>query len=234
MSQVLQILAALAIAIILHELAHGVVAYWLGDETAKKAGRLTLNPIRHIDKTGSIIVPVLLAVGQLLAQGYVAFMYGWAKPVPVDPTCLRLGGYRNPRRLMALVAIAGPAMNFLLAFLGGMAMHLTFVLLSTLFTSFLTYFILINLVLGLFNLIPLPPMDGGRIAVGILPLPLALWLAKSEKIGIVAVLLVLFVLPLALRQFGIQFDPFQRAMEIVLPWANHLIMALTGNAVGNN
>ena len=234
MSQILLIIAALVIAITLHELAHGIVAYWLGDNTAKQARRLTLNPIRHIDRTGSIIVPVLLAVGQWLSLGHVAFMYGWAKPVPINPGRLNLGAYRNPRRLMALVAIAGPAMNFLLALLGGLAIHATFALSSPLFLSFLAYFIQINLILGLFNLIPLPPMDGGRIAVGILPLALALWLAKAEKIGILAVLLLLFILPLALQQLGIRFDPFGEALGIVLPWAEHVIFVLTGNAVGNN
>lgn len=224
----------MAIAIILHELAHGVVAYWLGDATARRAGRLTLNPVKHIDKTGSILLPAMLAVGQLLTLGKVVFMYGWAKPVPVNPLDLRLGNYRSPRRLMAVVAIAGPAMNFLLALLGGVAMHLAFALQSPLLAAFSGYFIQINLVLGLFNLIPLPPMDGGRIAVGLLPLQLAIWLAKAERIGIIAVLLVLFVLPLVLQQAGIQFDPVGGTLGLVLPWAAHIILVLTGNIVGNN
>lgn len=234
MSQVLLAIGALAIAIILHELAHGLVALWLGDNTAKSAGRLTLNPLSHIDRRGSIIVPLVLVVGQLLTLGRVAFIYGWAKPVPVNPMCLRWGGYKNPRRLMAVVAIAGPAMNFLLALLGGVVSHVAISMQSASLLAFLGYFIQINLLLGLFNLIPLPPLDGGRIAVGVLPLPLARALERAEKIGVVAVLLLLFVLPLGLQQFGIRFDPFNAAMNSILPWAEHIVLVLTGNNVGNN
>ncbi|MGE4482203.1 site-2 protease family protein [Acidocella sp.] len=232
MTHFLMILLALAIAIILHELAHGAVAYWLGDYTARWAGRLSLNPVKHIDKTGSIIVPLVLAVGQILTLGRIAFLYGWAKPVPVNPVNLRIGHYRDARRLMALVALAGPVMNFVLALVGGFAIHAAEALQSLPLLDFLIYFIQINLVLGLFNLIPLPPMDGGRIAVGLLPLPLAIRLAQAEKIGIVAVLLVLFVLPVALGEFGIRFDPFGEAMGLVLPAAERVVLNLTGNGLG--
>lgn len=230
------ILAILAfvIAIVLHELAHGAVAYWLGDQTAYRAGRLTLNPLKHIDKTGSIILPLVLAVGQILSLGHVAFMYGWAKPVPVNPAQLRVGAYKSARRLMAVVAIAGPLMNFLLAILAGLAVHVAIDMQSGSLLGFLGYFIQINLLLGLFNLIPLPPMDGGRIAVGLLPLPLAIGLARAERIGIVAVLLVLFILPLLLQQAGIRFDPFGNAVNLVLPWATRIVLVLTGNGVGSN
>lgn len=234
MQSVLFVIIALVIAIILHELAHGVVAYWLGDNTARRAGRLSLNPIKHIDRTGSIIVPLVLALGQLLTIGRVAFMYGWAKPVPVNPMNLCLLGYRSPRRLMALVAIAGPVMNFLLALVGGVAVHMAVTLQSASFLTFLAYFIQTNLLLGLFNLIPIPPMDGGRIAVGVLPLPVASRLAQAERIGIAAVFLVLFIVPLVLRQAGIYFDPFRDAITFVLPWAEHIVLLLTGNDVGNN
>lgn len=234
MQQILFVILALAIAIILHEVAHGMVAYWLGDYTAKRAGRLTLNPLKHIDRVGSIIVPLVLVVGQLATLGRVAFTYGWAKPVPINPMHLRLGPYRSPRRLMAVVALAGPVMNFLLALLGGVAVHAAVALQSMPFLTFLVAFIQINLLLGLFNLIPLPPMDGGRIAVGILPLRLAIRLARAEKIGILAVLLLLFILPLGLQQFGIRFDPFNAAVGVVLPWAEHIVLILTGNYVGNN
>lgn len=234
MLQILLSIIALAIAIILHELAHGLVALWLGDSTARSAGRLTLNPLRHIDRRGSILVPLILAVGQLLTVGHVAFMYGWAKPVPINPAYLHWNRYQNPRRLMAVVAAAGPIMNFMLALLGGLAAHVALAMQSASFLSFLGYFIQINLLLGLFNLIPLPPMDGGRIAVGVLPMPLAIMLARAEKIGIMAVLLVLFILPLALQQVGIRFDPFNAAVNFILPWAEHIVLVLTGNGVGNN
>jgi Zn-dependent protease len=232
MTHILLIIMALAIAIIMHELAHGVVAYWLGDHTARWAGRLTLNPAKHIDQTGTIVVPVVLALGQLLTLGRIAFLYGWAKPVPVNPVNLRIGHYRNARRLMAIVAVAGPAMNFCLALAGGIAVHAAVALHSAQLLTFLAYFIQINLVLGLFNLIPLPPMDGGRIAVGVLPLSLAIKLAQAEKIGIAAVLIVLFVLPLALEQVGVHFDPFREVMGLVLPAAERVVLTLTGNGVG--
>jgi len=145
-SDTLYIIAALVIAIVLHELAHGVVARAFGDKTAQAAGRLTLNPLKHVDRMGTIAVPALLAIGQLAAFGGVMFMYGWAKPVPVTPGALRLNGVPHPRQLMAVVAAAGPVANFLLAVLGGLLLY------TKLSPIFLTYFIAINLTLGIFNL----------------------------------------------------------------------------------
>jgi Zn-dependent protease len=216
------ILATL-IAIILHELAHGLAALALGDTTARQAGRLSLNPLKHVDKVGTIILPIFLAVSQLATIGRIAFMFGWAKPVPIDAMALNINGKHNPRRLMALVAIAGPAMNFVLAFVGALGLYTGFG------DAFWSYFIVVNLVLGIFNLIPLPPMDGGRIAVGLLPLPAARFLAGSEKFGIVLVLLVLFVLPTALDQFGVHFNPVGDALNAVLPWASDTVMHLAGH-----
>jgi Zn-dependent protease len=225
-AETLDIILALVIAVVLHELAHGAVAWLLGDRTAQRAGRLTLNPLKHVDLMGSIVVPLILAVSQLATIGRVAFMYGWAKPVPVQPMELRINGQRHPRELMAVVAAAGPLMNFALAVLGGLLMY------TGKAPVFLEYFILINLTLGIFNLLPLPPMDGGRIAVGVLPLAAARFLARSEKYGIVLVLLVLFVLPTALGQFGVRFDPLQETMGRVLPWAMQKIMQITGHGSG--
>jgi Zn-dependent protease len=225
-AETLDIILALVIAVVLHELAHGAVAWLLGDRTAQRAGRLTLNPLKHVDPMGSIVVPLILAVSQLATIGRVAFMYGWAKPVPVQPMELRINGQRHPRELMAVVAAAGPLMNFALAVLGGLLMY------TGKAPVFLEYFILINLTLGIFNLLPLPPMDGGRIAVGVLPLGAARFLARSEKYGIVLVLLVLFVLPTALGQFGVRFDPLQETMGRVLPWAMQKIMQITGHGSG--
>jgi Zn-dependent protease len=222
----LDIVLALVIAVVLHELAHGAVAWLLGDTTAQKAGRLTLNPLKHVDPMGSIAVPIILAASQFATIGHIDFMYGWAKPVPVNPMQLQVKGARHPRQLMAVVAVAGPLMNFALAVLGGLLLY------TGKATDFLSYFILINLTLGIFNLLPFPPMDGGRIAVGILPLPAARFLARSEKYGIVAVLLVLFVLPTVLGQYGIRFDPLQDAMGRVLPWAAQKILWITGHGSG--
>ncbi len=223
----LEVILALVISVVLHELAHGAVARLLGDTTAQQAGRLTLNPLKHIDPFGSILFPLILAVGQLTTLGHVAFMYGWAKPVPVNPMELRLRGARHPRQLMAVVAAAGPLMNFALAVLGG------FLLRTGQQADFLAYFIEINLVLGMFNLFPMPPMDGGRIAVGVLPLPAARWLAGFERQGIILVLLVIFVLPLVLAQFGLRFDPFQQAMDHLLPWAERIVLRISGAGHGN-
>ena len=217
---------ATIVAIILHELAHGLAALAMGDHTARNAGRLSLNPLKHIDRVGSVLLPVFLAVSQLLTIGRVAFMFGWAKPVPIDALALNVNGYHDPRRLMAIVAIAGPAMNFALAFIGALALYFPYG------DDFWSYFILVNLVLGLFNLIPLPPMDGGRIAVGLLPLPAARWLAGSEKFGIILVLLVLFVLPTALAQIGLHFNPVTDALNAVLPWAVNIVMHLAGHKDG--
>jgi Zn-dependent protease len=215
-------ICATLIAIILHELAHGLVARALGDPTAQNAGRLTLNPLKHIDNFGTVFLPLFLAVSQIATIGRIDFMFGWAKPVPVNPMALEINGQHNPRRLMALVAVAGPVMNFVLAFLGALALH------GGVLVDFLTYFILINLVLGLFNLLPMPPMDGGRIAVGLLPLPAARVLAKTERFGILLVLLVLFILPSALRQVGVHFDPFHDGLNAILPGAMNVVLHLAG------
>lgn len=223
----LEIILALVVSVVLHELAHGAVARLMGDTTAQRAGRLTLNPIKHIDLFGSILLPLMLALGQLSTLGHVSFMYGWAKPVPVNPMELQLNGERHPRQLMAVVAAAGPLTNFALAIVGGLLLY------GGRYLDFLFYFIDINLLLGLFNLFPMPPMDGGRIAVGVLPLPAARWLAGFEKRGIVLVLLVIFVVPLALEQVGIKFDPFQEAMGRLLPWAENIVLQITGHGGGN-
>jgi Zn-dependent protease len=227
MSGALLYLALLIPAMVMHEVAHGYVAHLLGDETAKNAGRLTLNPLKHIDRFGSVLLPLMLAAGQIATIGHVQFLYGWAKPVPVNPLNLRINGQPNPRRLMAIVAFAGPGMNFLLALAAGLALH------GGIGLDYLVFFIGINLIIGIFNLFPLPPMDGGRIAVGILPLPLARILARSERLGIFLVLGVLFILPVVMQQFGVSFDPFQDAMRFILPHAENVVFTLTGNHFGN-
>lgn len=224
------------LAITLHEAAHGYAALLLGDDTARRAGRLSLNPIRHIDRVGTIILPGALLLFQLLTIHRVAFMFGWAKPVPVDAR-----RFANPRRGMALVAAAGPAMNFFLAWVGALLMPAAqgpggdsldaldaAVATHPFIGLFLFYFILTNLVLGLFNLLPIPPLDGGRIAVGVLPLGLARRWAQVERAGIVIVLLVVFLLP-----HVINFDPVGEALETILPWAFRTVFWLAGHDVGD-
>ena len=221
------VLLLLIPAMVLHELSHGYVAHLLGDDTAKNQGRLTLNPLKHVDPFGSVALPLLLAVGQIATIGHVGFLYGWAKPIPVNTLNLQMNGRANSRRLMAIVAFAGPAMNFALALLAGLALH------GGVGLDYLLFFIDINLLIGIFNLLPLPPMDGGRIAVGVLPLALAKILARSERVGIFAVLFVLFLLPTALQQFGVSFDPFRAAMAQILPYAERIVLTATGNGFGN-
>jgi len=212
------------LAITLHEAAHGYAALALGDTTARDAGRLSLNPIRHIDRVGTIILPGFLLISQLLLPPHrVFFMFGWAKPVPVGAW-----KFKNPRRGMAIVATAGPAMNFFLAWLAALVMPLADpeTVTAAAVQQFLLYFILSNLVLGLFNLLPIPPLDGGRIAVGLLPLGLARAWARLEKAGILIVLLVVFILP---RLIG--FDPVGQALDRVLPWAFRTLFWLAGHNI---
>ena len=229
MDMLLQIaLAALPVimAITLHEAAHGYAALALGDDTARQMGRLSLNPVRHIDRVGTILLPGALILIQLLTVGRIMFVFGWAKPVPVSAW-----RFRNPRRGMALVAAAGPAANFVLAWLGALALHGLDLLpehAADIVEALLTTFILANLVLGLFNLLPIPPLDGGRIAVGILPLRLAEAWARMERAGIAVVLLVVFLMPRLLAEFGIQFDPVGSGLNRILPWAFNLVYRLAG------
>jgi Zn-dependent protease len=212
------------LAITLHEAAHGYAALALGDTTARDAGRLSLNPIRHIDRVGTILLPGFLLISQLVVPPHkIFFMFGWAKPVPVGAW-----KFKNPRRGMAIVAIAGPAMNFFLAWVGALLMPTADATSATMaiVQQFLIYFMLSNLVLGLFNLLPIPPLDGGRIAVGLLPLGLARIWARLERAGILIVLLVVFVLP---RLIGI--DPVGQALDRVLPWAFRTMFWLAGHNV---
>ncbi len=206
MTDIILAVIAAVLAITLHEAAHGYAALAMGDDTARRAGRLSLNPLRHVDQVGTVLLPLGLAVTQLLTIGRVAFMFGWAKPVPVAAW-----RFRNPRRAMMVVAAAGPLMNFGLAWLTFLALHAVDRLGATgglLFLHFAAQFLLANMVLGLFNLLPIPPLDGGRIAVGLLPEGLARPLAGLERTGILLVLFVVFLLPMALRDIaGVQFDP---------------------------
>jgi len=227
LAQILVAAGPVILAITLHEAAHGYAAYALGDDTAKRLGRVSLNPLRHVDRVGTLLLPGALLLGQLLTVGKVLFMFGWAKPVPVNAWA-----FPNPRRGMMLVAAAGPAANFVLAWLAALLMHVTDRLpaqAAGIAETLIEVFVLANLVLGLFNLLPIPPLDGGRIVVGLLPERLAMMWAKLERAGIVLVLLFVFLLPRGLAEFGIQFDPIGRALNVGLPRAFDLVFRLAGH-----
>ena len=170
-------------AIVLHELAHGLSAYWLGDPTAKNHGRLTLNPIKHIDPVGSIIVPGALYLVYYFGLTKSLMLFGWAKPVPVN-----FRNLRPQRPGMALVAIAGPLTNILLAFIFSKLYSLP--ALSNL-THFCAWGIVLNLTLAVFNMLPIPPLDGSRVVTSILPMKLAYYYSRLEPFGIIIVVLLL-------------------------------------------
>jgi Zn-dependent protease len=200
------------IAVTFHEAAHGFVARFLGDETASRLGRVSLNPLRHIDPFGTILLPGLL----LLARS--PFLFGYAKPVPVN-----FGALRNPRIGMVLVAAAGPAMNVGLAIVAALSFHLVVylpVIAGQWVALNLKNAIVINVVLAVFNLFPLPPLDGGRIAVGLLPNILANPLARLESYGMMILIGLLIVLPLLGSQLGVD-----------LGFVSHFISSATGTVI---
>lgn len=184
-------------AITLHEASHGYAALRFGDPTAKEQGRLTLNPLHHIDPFGTLILPALL----LLFSG-VAF--GYAKPVPVNFNRLN-----KPKRDMIFVAAAGPATNLVLAFLSVLALPLSAHLPAGLGPWAIQNFynsVVINLILAVFNMIPIPPLDGGRVAVGLLPHPLDRQLAGVERYGFIILISLLFFLPMIGDALGIDLN----------------------------
>jgi len=172
-------------AITLHEAAHGYVAKYFGDYTAYQAGRISLNPINHIDPIGTILIPVTLVV---VTAGQ--FVFGWAKPVPVN-----FGNLRDPKRDMLWVAAAGPGANLFMALCWALALKLVFVLPVNYFSYPLQQMakggVLLNLGLMVLNLIPIPPLDGGRIAVSLLPNRLAYRFAMIEPYGLIIIVLLL-------------------------------------------
>ena len=210
------------IAVTFHEAAHGYVARFLGDETASRLGRVSLNPLRHIDPFGTILLPGLL----LLARS--PFLFGYAKPVPVNFRALR-----NPRIGMVLVAAAGPAMNIGLAIVAALSFHLVVylpVVVAQWTALNLKNALIINVVLAVFNLFPLPPLDGGRIAVGLLPNVLAKQLARLEPYGMMILIGILIILPLLGSQLGVDLSFVSHLISSSTYAVVRAILQLTGNA----
>lgn len=206
----------LIIAIVFHEVAHGWVAKWLGDPTAAERNRLSFNPVRHVDPVGTVILPLGLAIAG-------APVFGWAKPVPVIAERLR-----NPRFGMIAVALAGPGMNLALATIAAVALGLVGAALGSdasgaqpngigaFVLANLVNFLLVNVFLALFNLIPLPPFDGGHVVEGLLPRPLAFHYAKLARYGFLIMIVLLVLIPMAFPSANI-------VQRVVVPPADALV-----------
>jgi len=176
--QVIQLLA-LVPSVVFHEIAHGYAADRMGDPTARMSGRLSSNPLVHIDPVGSILIPLLLFMM------HSPFIIGWAKPVPFNPSL-----FRNPRRGIQIVGAAGPLANLLLAILGAM---LLYIVPSGVFGAFFINLCFVNVILALFNLVPIPPLDGSRIVMGFLPFRLLQSYMRLERYGMLLICLLLYL-----------------------------------------
>jgi Zn-dependent protease len=208
------------LAITLHEAAHGFVAHHFGDDTAWQLGRVSLNPLRHIDPFGTLFLPALLLLT------HAPFLFGYAKPVPV-----KFGQLRNPRRDMIWVAAAGPVMNLALATAAALLLHTVDFLpldIAQWVLRNLVNVISINVILAVFNLIPLPPLDGGQVAVGILPNVLAAPLARLAPYGMWIVIGALFLLPILAAQVGVDVNLFNQLITRPVAAIITTILRLTG------
>lgn len=207
------------IAITMHEAAHGWAAWKLGDDTAKQLGRVTFNSLVHIDRFGTIILPALLIT-------FGGILFGWAKPVPVN-----FGRLGHPRRDMILVAAAGPGINIGLAILSAIGLHFIQFLgpeVGEWIARNLINSINLNLLLAVFNMLPLPPLDGGRVAVGLLPYRLALPLAKLERYGLFILIGLIFILPWAGQTLGLDLNIFRWLVGTPVEFLRGILVRVVG------
>jgi Zn-dependent protease len=208
------------IAITFHEAAHAFAAWKLGDDTAHRLGRVAFNPFRHVDPFGTILLPALLFLTK------APFLFGWAKPVPVA-----FGRLGHPRRDMALVALADPLTNVVLAFVSAALLRLVWLLpeeigpwlVQTLYQS-----ILLNLILAIFNMFPIPPLDGSRVVMSLLPKALAQQYAKLERFGFLILLGIIFLLPVLGRQIGTDLNLFRWMVALPLAGLMPIFRAIAG------
>jgi Zn-dependent protease len=212
----------LVFAITFHEAAHGFVAHRLGDKTAFERGRVSFNPLKHIDPFGTVMLPAILLMS------HSPFLFGYAKPVPVN-----FGALRHPRIDMVWVALAGPATNIALALVAAAAFHVVGYLppnAAQWVADNLRNAVVINVILAIFNMLPIPPLDGGRVAVGLLPKALAAPLARLEPFGMLILVGILIILPLAGSQFGLNLDVISAILRTATGYVIQLLLVVTGNA----